>query len=68
MYRAVFRNVFTNEIFIIICIVGIYGLVMNSFSGYWISTYSHWMILGVACTYKYHLEYEEEQTSNLDRR
>lgn len=59
MYRSVFRNVFTNDIFIIICIVGIYGLVMNSFSGYWISTYSHWMILGVACTYKYHLEYQE---------
>lgn len=68
IYRAVFRNVFTNDIFIIISIVGIYGLVMNSFSGYWISTYAHWMILGVACTYKYHLEYEEEETSNLDRR
>lgn len=62
MYRAVFRNVFTNDVFIIISIVGIYGLIMNSFSGYWISTYAHWMILGVASTYKYHLEYADDET------
>lgn len=64
MYMAIFRNVFTNDVFIILSIVGIYGLVMNSFSGYWISTYAHWMILGVASTYKYHLEYADDETSN----
>lgn len=28
--------------------VGLYGLVMVIFSGYWISTYQIWMLMGVA--------------------
>ncbi len=39
-----------NQVFVIIIIMFIYGVVMNMFSGYWISTNSNWLAFGVAYT------------------
>ena len=52
IYKAIFNQCMNNNIFIILVIISLYGLVMNMFSGYWITTYSHWMALGVAMTYR----------------
>ena len=51
IYRVIFKNILTDSIFVLLLIVSLYGLVLNMFSGYWITTYSHWMALGVALTY-----------------
>lgn len=51
MYRTIFKNIMINEIFIVVAIICLFGIVMNMFSGYWISTYTHWMALGIALTY-----------------
>ncbi len=50
VYKTIFAFCAKNDIFIILVIVGLFGLVMNMFSGYWITTYAHWMALGVAMT------------------
>lgn len=50
IYKAIFNQCMNNNIFIILVIISLYGLVMNMFSGYWITTYSHWMALGIAMT------------------
>lgn len=52
VYRNVFDKCGLNDIFILLSIIGIYGIVMNMFSGYWITTYAHWMILGASMTCK----------------
>lgn len=53
-YKRIVQYSYSNEIFVLLLIISIYGLVMNLFSGYWITTYTHWLILGVAMTCKYH--------------
>ncbi len=45
--REIFLHSIQNDIIAFISIFAIYGIVMNMFSGYWISTYYHWLILGV---------------------
>lgn len=52
IYIFIFKKSFTDDIFILLSIIGVFGLVMNMFSGYWITTYAHWMMLGVYVTYK----------------
>lgn len=42
LYNSIYSDIMT-----FISIFAIYGLVMNCFSGYWISTYYHWLVLGV---------------------
>lgn len=49
-YKRLFILSKSNEIFVIIMIFFIYGVVMNMFSGYWVSTSSNWMAFGVAYT------------------
>ena len=48
MYWKVFKHCFIREEYFIIMCVGVYGIVHNCFSGYWISTYQIWMMLGVS--------------------
>lgn len=52
-YKLILQNSYSDEMFVLLLIISVYGLVMNIFSGYWITTYTHWLILGVAMTYKY---------------
>lgn len=39
-----------NEIFVIVMIIALYAVVMNMFSGYWISTAAIWLAFGTAFT------------------
>lgn len=52
-YRRLYELTSLNEIFVVVMIFFIYGFVMNLFSGYWITTGSNWMALGIAMTYTY---------------
>ncbi len=52
LYKTIFSLLSRNDIFVILAIISLFGLVMNMFSGYWITTYTHWMILGVVMTYR----------------
>lgn len=50
VYKNIFIHCWSDDIFILLMIISIYGLVMNLFSGYWITTYSHWLAIGVSMT------------------
>ena len=52
IYKTIFKKCTVDNIFILLAIIGIYGVVMNLFSGYWITTYAHWMMLGASVTSK----------------
>lgn len=53
IYNRIYNLTKLNEIYVIVMIFFIYGLVMNMFSGYWIGTSAHWMAMGVAIAYIY---------------
>lgn len=44
----VFKQALVNNLYIFFCVFALYGLVMNMFSGYWISAYPNWLVLGLA--------------------
>lgn len=46
--RTILKQCFIDEYYIFIMCIGFYGLVMVLFSGYWISMYQIWMLMGVA--------------------
>ena len=46
--KTIVKQCFIDEYYVFIMCVGLYGLVMDLFSGYWISTYQIWMLMGVA--------------------
>lgn len=46
-YKILYLLTKRDSIFVIIMILSIGGVVMNMFSGYWISTEIHWMVFGV---------------------
>lgn len=48
MEKSIFKQTKSNDFFVFIMIITIYGLVMNCFSGYWISTWQNWFAFGVA--------------------
>ena len=50
IYKRIFKCLLIDDIFAVIALICIFGLVMNMFSGYWITTYTHWLALGVALT------------------
>lgn len=64
VYKTIFKKCTVNNIFILLAIIGIYGVVMNLFSGYWITTYAHWMILGASVTSKKMARFEVNTSSN----
>ena len=47
-YISIFRLSKYNEIFVIAMIIAIHAVVMNMFSGYWISTAGIWLAFGIA--------------------
>lgn len=49
-YIKIFKLTKSNEIFIVIMILSIFAVVMNMFSGYWISTAEIWLAFGTAFT------------------
>jgi O-antigen ligase len=49
-YKKVYFLTKQNPVFIIVMILFIYGMVMNMFSGYWISMNTNWLCFGVAMT------------------
>ena len=53
IYKRLFRLTALNEVYIIVIIFFIYGIVMNMFSGYWITTSTNWLSFGIAMTYWY---------------
>lgn len=53
MTRRLYSMTFNNDIYIVVFIFYLYGLVMNMFSGYWINTPSHWVVLGLTMTFNY---------------
>ena len=46
--KTLLKQCFIDEYYIFIMCIGLYGLVMVLFSGYWISMYQIWMLMGVA--------------------
>lgn len=59
-YKKVYLLTKQNTMFVIVMILFLYGLVMNMFSGYWISMNTNWLCFGVAMTasnyYLFHKE------------
>ena len=49
-YKNIFALAKENSIFVVILILFIYGIIMNCFSGYWITMGTTWMCFGVAIT------------------
>ena len=49
-YKNIYIRIETNPIFFVILILFLYGLVMNMFSGYWISMNTNWLCFGIAMT------------------
>lgn len=58
-YQKIYRFTMQDPIFIVVMILFVYGMVMNMFSGYWISMNTNWLCFGVAMTasnyYKSHV-------------
>lgn len=50
LYKGLTELTKYNQFFVIILILFIYGVVMNMFCGYWISTSTNWLAFGVAYT------------------
>ena len=63
VYKTIFKKCTVNNIFILLAIIGIYGVVMNLFSGYWITTYTHWMMLGASVASKKMVRFKENSLS-----
>lgn len=53
MTRRLYYMTFYDDIYIVIFLFYLYGLIMNMFSGYWINTPSHWVVLGLTMTFNY---------------
>lgn len=49
-YKKVYALSMQDTIFVLVMILFIYGMVMNMFSGYWISKNVNWLAFGVAIT------------------
>lgn len=49
MEKHVYKQALSNNLYIFFCVFALYGLIMNMFSGYWVSFYPNWLILGLAC-------------------
>lgn len=52
-YKRLVTLTTMDDIYIVVMIYFIYGLVFNLFSGYWISQNSNWLLFGIAATYSY---------------
>lgn len=48
MEKSIYKQIKSNDFYVFIMIITLYGLVMNCFSGYWISTWQNWFAFGVA--------------------
>lgn len=49
-YISIFKLTKKNEVFVVVMILAIFAVVMNMFSGYWISTAAIWLAFGTAIT------------------
>ena len=47
IYKSLFSLAILNQIFIVIMIFFIYGVIHNMFSGYWITSNTHWLVFGI---------------------
>lgn len=45
--KNILQSVYNNNINVFFAIFAIYGLVYNMFSGYWVSSYPNWLVLGI---------------------
>ena len=45
--KHIFKSAFKDNLNIFFAIFALYGLILNMFSGYWISTYPNWLIFGI---------------------
>ena len=68
IYKNILAHIWSNDIFVLILIICLYGLVMNLFSGYWITTYSHWFALGVStiCNRYYVIDQGFPENTNMN--
>lgn len=48
MTKSIYQQIQSNDFYVYIMIIVLYGLIMNCFSGYWISTWQNWFAFGVA--------------------
>ena len=48
MTKSIYQQTQSNDFYVYVMIIVLYGLVMNCFSGYWISTWQNWFAFGVA--------------------
>lgn len=62
MFIRIYKFSLKNDIFVVIMIYFIYGFTINIFSGYWISTNTHWVTLGVALTSSLYYKYNHTTT------
>lgn len=49
-YINIFKLTKKNEVFVVVMIIAIFGVIYNMFSGYWISTAEIWLAFGTAIT------------------
>ena len=47
MEKTIMSRALYQDVFICISFFALYGIVMNCFSGYWITTYYNWLIFGI---------------------
>ncbi len=47
MEKHIYKKAFVDNLYIFFLVFALYGLVLNMFSAYWISTYPNWLILGI---------------------
>lgn len=47
MNTKIYRQALKDNVYVFFMIFAFYGLIFNAFSGYWISTYPNWLILGI---------------------
>lgn len=64
-YINIFKLTRNNEIFVVVMILAIFAVVMNMFSGYWISTAAIWLAFGTAMTKS---NYSRWHTNKLARK
>lgn len=46
--RTIYRQSQVDDFYVLVLIIAMYGLIMNCFSGYWISAWPNWFAFGVA--------------------
>lgn len=61
-YISIFKLTKSNGIFVVVMILAIYAVVLNMFSGYWISTSAIWLAFGTAMTSANYNKWHKERS------